>query len=143
MAAFGHPRYTGDIDFWVSRSPANVERLLTVLRDFGFESLGLGLDDFAADSVIQLGHPPRRIDLSTTLDGVDFDACDARREEVVVGDTRLSMIGLADFKANKLATGRAKDLADLESLDAAPGSTTSPGTPAPWSVPRYATRSHD
>jgi hypothetical protein len=123
LAAFGHPRYTGDIDFWVSRSPGNLERLLAALSDFGFASLGLGADDFGPDVVVQLGHPPRRIDLLTTLDGVDFDACFARREQVVVDGTRLWLIALRDFKVNKRATGRAKDLADLEVLDGTPDST--------------------
>jgi hypothetical protein len=65
LAAHGHPRYTGDIDFWVSHDPANIERLLKVLQAFGFGSLGLTAADFDADTVVQLGHPPRRIDLLT------------------------------------------------------------------------------
>ena len=117
LAAFGHPRYTGDIDFWVSRAPENVARLLCVLNDFGFESMGLEARDFGPDDVIQLGHPPRRIDRLTTLDGVEFAECFARREQVVMNGTRLWLIGVEDFKSNKRATGRAKDLADLESLE--------------------------
>lgn len=117
LAAYGHPRYTGDIDFWVRPSADNLARLLAALADFGFGSLGLGLGDFGADTVVQLGRPPRRIDLLTTIDGVSFDDCFARREQVDLGGLVLNIIGLADFKANKRAAGRLKDLADLESLE--------------------------
>ncbi len=117
LAAHGHPRYTGDIDFWVSQDPRNVERLLEALKHFGFGSLGLEAKDFGPDVVVQLGHPPRRIDLMTTLDGVDFTECFARREAAMLGGTRLWLISREDFKSNKRATGRAKDLADLEALD--------------------------
>jgi len=117
LAAHGHPRYTGDIDFWVRSSDANLLRLLDVLGDFGFGSLGLGVTDFAEDTVVQLGQPPRRIDLLTGIDGVSFDACFSRREQVVVDGVRLNIIGLEDFKANKRASGRPKDLADLQSLE--------------------------
>jgi hypothetical protein len=117
LAAHGHPRYTGDIDFWVRPTPDNIAQLLRVLDDFGFASLGLGAGDFSADTVVQLGQPPRRIDLLTRIDGVDFDACFARRERVAVAGVMLNIIGLEDFKTNKRATGRLKDLADLESLE--------------------------
>lgn len=117
LAVHGHPRYTGDIDFWLRPEPGNIERLLGALRDFGFSSLELKVEDFGIDSVIQLGQPPRRIDLLTGIDGVSFDDCFARREVVEVSGVPLNFIGLADFKANKRATGRHKDLADLDSLE--------------------------
>ncbi len=116
LAAHGHPRYTGDIDFWVSHEAANIERLLKALREFGFGSLGLAANDFNADTVIQLGQPPRRIDLLTGIDGVTFADCWTRRETVAFNDVTLNLIGLEDFKANKRAVGRLKDLADLEAL---------------------------
>ena len=117
LAAHGHPRYTGDIDFWVRPTPENITRLLSALTVFGFGSLGLRAEDFSANTVVQLGQPPRRIDLLTTIDGVSFDSCFARREVVEVAGVRLNIIGLEDFKINKRATGRHKDLADLESLE--------------------------
>lgn len=117
LAAHGHPRYTGDIDFWIDQQPDNIERLLAALRDFGFQSLGLTRDDFAPDAVIQLGQPPRRIDLLMGIDGVQFADCQTRREVIVVDDVPLNFIGLEDFKQNKRATGRLKDLADLDALD--------------------------
>lgn len=116
LAAHGHPRYTGDIDFWVSNEAANIERLLNTLQAFGFGSLGLSANDFDADTVIQLGKPPRRIDLLTGIDGVDFAGCWSRRERVTIDGLVLNLIGLDDFKANKRAAGRLKDLADLEAL---------------------------
>jgi hypothetical protein len=116
LAAHGHPRYTGDIDFWVSHERVNIERLLKVLQAFGFDSLGLGAEDFSADTVVQLGQPPRRIDLLTGIDGVEFAGCWARRETVSFDGLTLNLIGLDDFKANKRAAGRLKDLADLEAL---------------------------
>jgi hypothetical protein len=117
LAAHGHPRYTGDIDFWVRPSPDNIACLLSALGDFGFGSLGLTASDFATDTVVQLGQPPRRIDLLTAIDGVTFEDCFARREKVELAGVQLNIIGLADFKTNKRAVGRLKDLADLESLD--------------------------
>ena len=118
LAAHGHPRYTGDIDFWVRLAADIIDRLLRVLDAFGFGSLGLKPGDFAADTVVQLGQPPRRIDLLTSIDGVDFDACWSRREHVTHGSLTLNLIGLNDFKANKRATGRLKDLVDLQAIEA-------------------------
>ena len=122
LAAHGHPRYTGDIDFWVSGEAGNVVRLLRALHDFGFGSLGLVATDFTADTVVQLGQPPRRIDLLTGIDGVEFAACWGRREPLVVAGVSLNVIGLADFKDNKRAAGRLKNLADLQALE--PGDPT-------------------
>lgn len=117
LAAHGHPRYTGDIDFWLARNSDNIERLLAALREFGFGSLALKTEDFAPDAVIQLGQPPRRIDLLMGIDGVDFDACYERRDVITIDGLALNFIGLDDFKANKRASGRLKDLADLEALN--------------------------
>ena len=116
LAAHGHPRYTGDIDFWLDRSAVNIERLLAALREFGFGSLDLKPEDFQPDTVIQLGQPPRRIDLLMGIDGVAFKDCFKRREVIDIQGLPLNFIGLDDFKANKRASGRNKDLADLEAL---------------------------
>ena len=121
LAAHGHPRYTGDLDVWVNQQPANLARLMTALEAFGFGSLGLSVHDFAAtDAVVQLGHPPGRIDLLTGIDGVQFDACFARRQVMQVAGLDLPIIHVDDFKTNKRATGRLKDLADLEALEGDP-----------------------
>lgn len=75
LAAYGHPRYTGDLDIWVRCTPANSAKLLVALRQFGFGALGLAESDFLVPgSVVQLGYPPARIDILTSIDGVDFDS---------------------------------------------------------------------
>ena len=118
LAAHGRPRYTGDLDLWIGAEPANIERVLKALDGFGFASLGLRATDFAApDAVVQLGYPPGRIDLLTGIDGVRFADCYPRREVVSVAGVRLPIIHIDDFKANKRAAGRPRDIADLDSLD--------------------------
>ena len=120
LAAYGHPRYTGDLDFWVGTDPANARQVLAVLDQFGFGALGIGLPDLTTPNrVIQMGFPPRRIDLLTSIDGVEFSPSFARRLVAVVGGQSLSFLALEDFKTNKRATGRHKDLADLDALDGA------------------------
>ena len=85
----GHPRATGDIDFWFNKAPGNVAKLLDVLKAFGFASLGLTESDFVKeDAVIQLGSPPARIDLMTSIDGVLFEECFARRQTATLGALR-------------------------------------------------------
>lgn len=117
LAAFGHPRYTGDLDFWIGTSPKNAVRVLAALKQFGFASLGITLDDLTTSGqVIQMGFPPRRIDLLTGIDGVEFDACYPRRLIVPMDGVNLNFIAIEDFKTNKRSTGRLKDLADLEAL---------------------------
>lgn len=118
LAVHGRPRYTGDLDLWVGTDPANIERLLAALTAFGFGSLGLKAADFQApDAVIQLGYPPGRIDLLTGIDGVVFAPCYQRRQLVSVAGTELPIIHRDDFRTNKRAAGRPRDLADLASLD--------------------------
>lgn len=120
LAAHGHPRYTGDIDIWIGRRPDNLSRLMAALAAFGFGGVGLSKEDFsAADAVVQLGFPPGRIDLLTGIDGVEFDPCFARRQVMRVGRLDLPIIHIDDFIANKRASGRLKDLADLEALGVA------------------------
>lgn len=118
LAAYGHPRYTGDLDFWIGTDPGNADRVLGVLDQFGFGSLGVGKADLTIpNNVIQMGYPPARIDLLTSIDGVDFVDCYQRRLTVVVDGVELGFISLDDFKINKRAVGRHKDLADLEALE--------------------------
>ena len=117
LAAHGHPRYTGDLDFWVGTDLHNGEKIIKTLKDFGFGSLRLTAKDFTVpNQTVQLGYPPRRIDLLTGISGVDFRECCERRLVVAVDGMNLPFIGLEDFKTNKAAVGRPKDLADLDSL---------------------------
>ena len=114
----GHPRYTADLDIWLGADEANARALLGALEDFGFADLDLTIDDFLTpEHVVQLGYPPLRIDLLTSIDGVGFVEAYERRVEVLLGDLRVPVIALDDLRRNKQATGRAQDLADLEALE--------------------------
>ena len=118
LAAHGRPRYTGDIDLWIRATNDNAARVLAALGDFGFAGLNITVEDLTRPgNVIQLGYPPRRIDLLTSIDGVVFEACHAQRQTFAIDGVDLPIISLADFKANKRASGRTQDLADLEALD--------------------------
>ncbi|MGH8847507.1 MAG: hypothetical protein ACREXQ_09760, partial [Polaromonas sp.] len=118
LAAYGHPRYTGDLDFWIGTDVVNAGRVLAALSEFGFGSLGIRSEDLTVpNQVIQLGYPPARIDLLTSIDGVDFVECYQRRVTVLVDGVALGFISLDDFKINKKAVGRHQDLADLEALE--------------------------
>lgn len=118
VAFHGHPRYTKDLDVWIDRTPENAQRLLQALDDFGFGSVGLKEHDFLEpEQIIQLGYPPLRIDLLTSLVGVVFEDCYQGREMMSIGDATLPFIGLEGLRANKRASGRHQDLADLENLE--------------------------
>jgi hypothetical protein len=118
LAAYGHPRYTGDLDFWIGTAADNADRVLAALAQFGFGSLGIRREDLTEPGqVIQMGFPPARIDLLTSIDGVSFAPCYQRRLVVDVDGLQLGFIALDDFKINKKAVGRHRDLADLEILD--------------------------
>ena len=118
VAYHGYPRYTKDIDIWIKCDAANSKRLLEALDTFGFGSLGLKEEDFIeADQIIQLGYPPARIDIITSLDGVDFSECHKRKVVVEIDRVDVSFISLQDLKKNKTSTGRTQDLADLEHLN--------------------------
>ena len=113
LAAHGHPSYTGDLAFWVDTDPLNAEKIIKTLNDFGVSSANLTAKDFTApNQTVQLGYPPRRIDLLTGISGVDFRQCCERRLIVAVDGVDLSSISLGDFKINKAAVGRPTDLAD-------------------------------
>jgi hypothetical protein len=117
VAFHGYPRYTKDLDVWIERSPDNADLIIQALHRFGFGDLDLKPGDLIeADRVIQLGYPPVRIDLITSLEGVVFDECHASRVETDVEGVVVPFIDLESLKKNKQATGRHQDLADLENL---------------------------
>lgn len=118
VAFHGYPRYTKDIDLWIDMEPENATRVVEALGQFGFASLGLKDADFLVpDQIVQLGHPPNRIDLLTTLPGADFQACYAAREQAEIDGVFVNFIDLENLRKNKLASGRHQDLADLENLE--------------------------
>ncbi len=113
----GYPRATADMDIWVAVHPANADRLVTSLREFGFDPADLSPEFFLRPwQIIRLGVPPLRIELATTISGVDFSECHAKRIEDTLDGVPVSLISLADLKVNKKASGRHQDLADLEHL---------------------------
>jgi hypothetical protein len=115
----GHVRYTKDLDVWVEATEANAAKILAALDEFGFASVGLAIDDFLVPgSVIQLGYQPNRLDLLTQPDGVSFSECWDARETVELDGLTINVIGFDDLIANKRASGRLRDLADIEDLGA-------------------------
>jgi len=117
LAFHGAPRFTGDLDIFIKPDHENAQRIVAALDAFGFASLGLTADDFEQpDQVIQLGVSPVRIDLITSLTGVSWDEAFAGRALANYGDAPVHYIGRDQFISNKRATGRTKDLADLEAL---------------------------
>jgi hypothetical protein len=117
VAYHGYPRYTKDIDIWIDATPGNAIGIVNALHQFGFASLGLRVEDFLVlDQIIQLGYPPNRIDLLTSVSGVDFASCWPSRIEVDIDGIIVHFIDLDNLKKNKRIWGRLQDLADLERL---------------------------
>ena len=118
VAFHGHPRYTKDIDIWISMDAANAANIVKALEQFGFASLGLQESDFLTpDQIVQLGYPPNRIDLITTTPGVDFETCYVARIQTEIEGIMVNFIDLENLKRNKKAVGRHQDLADIENLE--------------------------
>ncbi|MDD5555745.1 MAG: hypothetical protein PHN82_00670 [bacterium] len=117
LAYHGAPRFTGDIDIYVRPTPENAYRIIEALTSFGFGSVGLKADDFQEpDHVVQLGVPPVRIDLVTSLTGVSWEQADAGKAAGTYGDVDVHYLGRDQYLQNKRAMGRKKDIADLEAL---------------------------
>ncbi len=117
LAHHGFPRYTGDLDVLVRSSPENAKRLEAALQNFGFGRLGLGAADFVTSyRVVQLGVPPNRIDILTSITGVSFEEAWEGRAEVELGGVRMNFIGRHALIKNKRSIGRPQDQADLEAL---------------------------
>jgi hypothetical protein len=119
LAVHGVPRATGDLDVWIDTEPGNVERVWSALARFGapLTAMGVSRDDLLReDQVVQIGLPPRRIDLLTSISGVAFE--EAWPTRVVHGFSGLTVpfLGREALVRNKKASGRTKDLADLEAL---------------------------
>ncbi len=113
----GRPRYTGDIDFWIAISKENASKIIKVLKEFGFDSIGIIEEDFLReDLILQLGYEPCRIDILTSLTGVGFKECFERKVVADLDGLLVNFIHISDLKENKSKTGRGKDLGDLENL---------------------------
>jgi hypothetical protein len=120
LAVHGLPRATGDLDVWIASDPENAGRVWSALLRFGapVAALGAGVEDLTRpDQILQIGLPPRRIDILTSITGVSFEqAWPGRVVHDVVEGLRVPFLGRAELVQNKRAAGRAKDLADLEAL---------------------------
>ena len=117
VALHGYPRYTKDLDVWIEPTAQNAQNVLNALTAFGFGSLDISTGDFLEENtIIQLGYPPNRIDLMTTLNGLTFDNCYPKRVQVEIHSVQVNFIDIKNLKINKKATGRPQDLADLENL---------------------------
>lgn len=117
VAFHGYPRSTGDMDIWVATSAENAQRVVTVLRRFGFSEGVATVDQFqAANNVMRIGMPPVRIDLLTGVSGLEFAAAFANRTVDTMDGVAVNVISLADLKANKTASARPKDVDDLQHL---------------------------
>src|SRR3989339_1302910 len=113
----GYPRSTGDMDIWIAVHPQNAQKIVEALKEFGFSEKNLPIDLFLkTEQVIRIGMPPIRIEILTSVSGVEFDDCYKRRIIDTVDGVEVNFINLDDLKKNKKAAGRHKDLDDVERL---------------------------
>lgn len=120
MAVHGVPRATGDLDIWIRPDAKNVDCVWQALLKFGAPVEGLDVssaDLEVPNTVVQIGLPPRRIDLLTSLTGIEFEASWPGRTVHRVGPLEVPFLGRADLVRNKRALGRPKDMADLDALE--------------------------
>jgi predicted nucleotidyltransferase len=117
LALHGAPRYTGDLDVYVKPVPENAFRVMDALEAFGFGSVGLKQEDFhAPEQIIQLGLPPVRIDIITSISGVTWDEALSGSVDMEYGGVPVKILGRREFIANKKAVGRSQDLADVDAI---------------------------
>ena len=118
LAVHGRPRATGDLDVWVDATPQNAPKVMDALRAFGAPMADLSVSHFSTPCVTyQIGVPPGRIDILTELTGLAFAEAWPSRLRQRFGDLDVDFIGRQAFVTNKRATGRLKDLADIEGLE--------------------------
>ena len=117
LGVHGRPRATGDLDVWVDASPENAVRVLRALKQFGAPLSQVSVEDFSRPGIVfQMGLPPYRVDILTELSGLTFADAWPSRTQAPFGPLTVDVIGRDAFIRNKRATGRAKDLGDIESL---------------------------
>lgn len=113
----GYPRATKDLDLWISATPANIQATKQALVAFGTPAMLLNTISFLdPQEIFFIGVAPLRIEVFTAIPGVDFATCYERRVAATVSGVPISLISLADLKQNKLASGRPRDLDDLQNL---------------------------
>lgn len=118
LAAHGFPRATGDIDIWVRNSSANAQKIMQALMKFGAPLSNLSEGDFTApEMVVQIGVEPCRIDLLTSISGVEFEEAWENKVGITIDDLEIYVLSKTDLLKNKLATGRDKDRGDIAWLE--------------------------
>jgi hypothetical protein len=117
LGVHGRPRATGDLDVWVDPTPANAANVMHALQQFGAPLGQVTVDDFSRPGIVfQMGLPPVRLDVLTELSGLTFDEAWSTRTAASFGPITVDVIGRDAFIKNKRATGRARDLGDIEAL---------------------------
>jgi len=117
LGVHGFPRATGDIDIWVEPSPNNAQKVIRSLSRFGSPLFDVEEKDFTEQGIIfQIGVAPRRIDIITAIDGVEFQSAYAKKIAVSVEDLNIPVLSLEDLIKNKESTGREKDALDAKIL---------------------------
>ena len=113
----GYPRATKDLDIWIAATPENAKRVVTSLKEFGFSTPELTTELLLKpNNIVRMGEEPMRIEVLNWASGVNFEECYDERITDTLDGVEVSLIGLEHLKINKKASGRLKDLADLEEL---------------------------
>ena len=116
VGIYGHPRATGDMDIFIAIEDLNVSKMMKTLNEFG-------LSDFSPEllmtpgNILRMGHPPLRIEIINQASGIEIFDCYKRRKIITVDGINISLISKDDLIINKKASGRFKDLADVENLE--------------------------
>ena len=118
LAVYGHIRATKDLDVWVRPSESNARKVLSALAAFGAPTANVSVADLTtAGTIVQIGVEPVRIDIITSIDGVEFESAWAARVSAHFGDQAVAVLSREHLLQNKRASGRTQDLADIEALD--------------------------
>ena len=116
VSVHGNPRFTADIDFLIGIDPKNVGKIKKVLERFGLKNVP---DDYFTEkgNVIRMGRPPTRIEILTGASGIEFESCYRRKKQKTLDGLKINFISKVDLIANKKASGRPKDLIDVDALE--------------------------
>lgn len=113
----GYARATGDLDVWIAMRPVNAQAIIRAFDRFGFDVDGLDETIFIKPrSIVRFGEPPMKVEVVTSIGGVEFEQCQVSAQSFEIAGVLIPVIGLKDLRINKAASGRPKDLIDLEHL---------------------------
>jgi predicted nucleotidyltransferase len=119
VSYYGYPRPTGDLDIWIATDQQNAELMVAALKAFGFGAASATPEMFRTPGrIIRMGVPPVRIEILSSISGVEFRVCRARAVHATIDGVPVPVISREDLIANKRAAGRPKDLNDLKHLGA-------------------------